>query len=212
MTNTEFLARLRVLANEPSAGFFQDADGHRGGDIGQNEIIAKCIQLERIRRLTDKWYDHPLLEPLQTSVTQNLVTGTQAYTFAEFSMTDFKESLQVQIKYSGVFIPATRVPFRELRRRELATYAQPGYTDPIYTMEGVQLTISPVPLSNVSGGLKLIYYKNPSEFNASNQFLLRSETHDHILNKGLAFILEKDGKTQEASYYQGLFDNYLNSL
>lgn len=211
MTQTEALARCRVLLDESSAGYWQDTDIYRSLDSGQSAVIQYCLTVEEQKKKIDPYYRHPVLAALintDPTTATTVGSGEQEYNLP----TGFLASYSAEYDSTGTGTAYGKVAqlltYEEIKRRGQNSFNSATISNPYYYISGSKIGFFPQPSGTTSGSIIHKYYKQPAEVAALQTFTLRPETHEAIILYAVGKMLEKDGNNKATTFYQ----QYLNQL
>lgn len=204
MIISESLARLRILLNESTAGFYTDTQLYQLLDSGQNLVVDFCLAKSQSLRNNDMSNEIKVFEPLSLLDTSNTtVTGTREYSLqTDYLVTQYC-SYQVDDR-SGSKYPAKQTTFHEALWKESNTYATANDRYPAYYIRAGKIGFSP---NCVHGGPSMYehyYYKKPTTIvsgNASSEITLRVDAHEAIIFFAYSLAMTMDEQHNEANLY-----------
>lgn len=200
MTSAVFVARMRAILNEATAGFFSDTtDLYPFADGSQNFAIQLGLTKERMSRASGVDYKSPLLIPLITLDTLN--TTTVGAGFQEYSLPSaFLDIHYAEYRYSTNDVtqryPCAIVDFSEAAKRGVNAYAVSGKSPLVY-IRAEKIGFQPQPLAAVASYYQHYYYAQPTLVASGVEFALREEAHEAMMLIAVSFALGKDGKASD---------------
>ena len=213
MTPQEAVLRMRSLADENgvTSAFYDDAlDLYKYADQGEKEICNVLIRVFREQRKKDPGYENPSLSPLITPSTINTTAGTIEYS----QPGDYMEwySMKYSPNGGGIFLNATLLPYEEIMQRQgNSLMAGDPTLGQVYAyVAGGKIGVDPAPPASVTGGILLRYLAKPAVVTSSSTgFTLIGNVHELIPVYGLAMMLIKDSKYEQATgflkqFYDGI--------
>ena len=212
MVQAEALARLRILINETSAGFWDDTQLYKLLDSSQNMAIQLMLGKEDMERKLSPHYRHPSLQAIIANNSKAATVSVPEYAFSSFTspITDYIRPLFVNFNYASGQATATLVTYEESKYRNLNSFTAPAATAPIFYVRANIVGLNPAPDSMNS--VQFFYYKTPVPVDASHDFTLTAETHESIIYGALALALQKDSRAQEADIYFNKFNRGILAL
>jgi len=212
MTSTEMLSRLRALLDEPSAGFYTDAQLYQYLDSAQNLIIEFLISKQRsLRTVKGDTFEIETLKPL-IKLTSAIATGANP-NISLSGVNDIIELYQIYLynNSSGTELLLTYIPLRDLKQRSQNSYTAHSYNSTLHTgqvycslYQGNILTSFNAITTDTSSfydKAKVYYYAQPTAVSAGQNYTLPSETHEAGILFAVSLALEQDKKTQEAKTF-----------
>lgn len=190
MTQTEALARLRMIVDEASAGKWSDNELYDCLDAGQNSVIQFAISKEQMD--DKKQYRSPVLAPLITLDPTNTTTTGSSY--QEYSLpSDFIGHYLALYSYTnaGTQYPCALTTFAEAVKRSVNAYAN-NFKSPLVYVRAEKLGFFPQPIGAGATNFAHYYYKQPAVVASGQDFTLREETHEAILEWACYYAFNKD--------------------
>lgn len=205
MTQIECLARLRIVVDEPTAGKWNDTDLYKCIDGGHNRVIQMGLTKEKM----SNWqYKSPVLRPLIALDTSN--TTTIGASIQEFTLpSDYLNTYIALYSYSngGTQYPCAIVDFSEAVKRGVNSYAN-SFKTPLVYARAEKLGFYPQPTGAGAGNYAHYYYKQPATVTSSQDFTLREETHEAILEYACYLAFEKNSDPRASAH----LNNFLTAI
>jgi hypothetical protein len=204
LTQTVALARLRILVGERSANYWSDTELYACLDAGQNAVIQFGIGLKR------KGVRVPYLDPIIARDNIGWTASTQEYTLP----TGCLEVLYVDM--SGAYTQAdggiaTPMPLDELYWKISNAYTLPTRPKPACYITGGNVGFYPIPSASVGATSNIIFYKQPTAVASGQDFTLKGDTHEAILEFGAYYAFNKDNDQRATTHLQNFY-NKVSSL
>ena len=192
MLQTEALARLQILLNETSDGFWTSTQLYKLLDSAQSTKIQQLLVLMKEGRKLNPYYIPPELEVLITLDTTNTTTVGSAE--QEYSVpADFLETYRASYDYTGAspytLYEATLMSYEDIKKRNANTYEAPTATRPAYYYKAGKIGFFPQPIGAHANSFEHYYIKQPSAVASGQAFTLLANTHEEILQ--IAYQLAK---------------------
>jgi len=206
MTQTEALARLRMIVDESSAGKWADTELYDCLDAGQNKVIQLGLTKELMGR-ADK-YKSPVLIPLITLDPLNTTTISAGYD--EYALPSDYLATNVatySVSTGGTQYPCIIKDFSEAVIAELNTF-EVDFKKPFVYSRAEKLGFIPQPSGAGANNYTHYYYKQPAVVASGQDFTLREETHESIIEYGAYYALTKDNDQRAAQH----LNNFILSI
>lgn len=213
MTQTEALARVRQILNETTAGFFADNTIYDYLDSAQNRVIQIGIGYQRGYKLREPYYECFFLKPLISLDASN--TTTVGSDYQEYALpAGFIDTYRASYSASngGTEYSCALLSFSEAVAKSGNTYAQASITKPVYYIKAEKIGFFPQPSGAGANNYAHYYYAQPSTVASGQDFTLREETHEAIIEYALYLAYSQDKNDQLAQLHLKEFQEIINKL
>lgn len=170
---------------------WQDTELYDCLDAGQNVVIQMALAKENIARQSGTEYHSPVLSPLIALDSTNTTTTGSGY--QEYSLpSDFIAPYVALYSYTnaGTQYPCAFVDFGEAVKRSVNAYAN-NFKTPLAYIRAEKIGFFPQPIGGGANNFAHYYYKQPSTVASSQDFTLREETHEAIIEYGAYYAFDK---------------------
>ena len=211
MTYTEMLARVRTLLDEASASFWTDTEVYAALTDGQQEVANYFLNIYKIK--SSQNLNALLPQPLESLVKSEIdTTATSGIT----KPSDYWHLISAKYAYTGGLtgtyyncrierVSATR----DFNLQNTYLTASNTYPTVYEAYSGSDLMLFFSPLPSGTAAYNITYVSTPTAINGSTSPILPVQTHSAIVHWGVAQMLFKDQRPQEAQLH---LQNFLNEL
>lgn len=187
------------MLDEYTQGEWLDSSLYQCLDSGQNATIDFLISKKRFLASQGQVFEPETLTPLIVlDASGSTTSGTIEYPLPS----DYIETYHVDYDTNGnsALRPTAKVSFHEAQKRKNNTFYN-DIENPFYYIRESKIGLLPAPSTSTSNAYKHYYYKQPSTVTVSQNFSIRSDSHDAIIMYAAFMAFTKDQNPVADSFF-----------